>query len=105
MTSPAKSDPDAPTPAAVLDSHAAASGVAIVTDGLGATGTSAIVAEWAKGMVLRVVLSGTGSATTGIAAPFLAGLENPVPVVADGAGGVLIGDWATGTIVRVAAAD
>jgi glucose/arabinose dehydrogenase len=92
-------------PAAVLDSHAAASGVAIVSDALGTTGTSAIVAEWANGIVLRVALSGSGSATTGTATPFLVGLANPVPVLADGAGGVLIGDWATGTVVRVAAGD
>jgi len=94
-----------PTAAAVLDTHAAASGVAIVSDTLGATGTSAIVAEWAKGVVLRVALSGSGSTTTGAATPFLVGLANPVPVIADGAGGVLVGDWATGTVVRIAAAD
>jgi len=94
-----------PTPAAVLDTHAAASGVAIVSDALGAPGTSAIVAEWAKGMVLQVALRGSGSATTGTVTPFLVGLANPVPVLADGAGGVLVGDWATGTVARIAAAD
>ena len=94
----------APTPAAVLDTHAAASGVAIVSDALGSTGTSAIVAEWAKGMVLRIALSGSGSTTTGTATPFLGGLANPVAVIADGAGGVLVGDWATGTVFRIAAA-
>jgi glucose/arabinose dehydrogenase len=94
-----------PTAVAVLDTHAAASGVAIVSDALGATGTSAIVAEWARGMVVRVALSGSGLATTGTATPFLVGLANPVPVLADRAGGVLVGDWATGTVVRIAAAD
>jgi len=96
---------DAPTPAAVLDPHAAVSGVAIVDGQLGAGfGTSAIVAEWAKGSVLRVALGGSGSATTGIVTPFLVGLTSPVPVVADPAGGVVIGDWATGAIVRIAPA-
>ena len=92
-----------PTPVAILDTHAAASGVAIVNGQLGATvGTSAIVAEWSRGVVLRVALSGSGSATTGTAVPFVVGLQNPVPVLADGMGGVLIGDWATGRIVRIA---
>jgi glucose/arabinose dehydrogenase len=96
---------DAPTPAAVLDAHAAVSGVAIVDGQLGAgSGTSAIVAEWATGSVLRVALGGSGSATTGIVTPFLVGLTSPVPVAVDPAGGVLIGDWATGTIVRIAPA-
>ena len=60
------------------------------------------MAEWARGAVLRVALAGSGSATTGIAVPFVIGLENPVPVLTDGLGGVLIGDWATGRIVRIA---
>jgi glucose/arabinose dehydrogenase len=92
-----------PTPVAALDTHAAASGVAIVNGQPGTTvGTSAIVAEWARGVVLRVALTGSGSATTGVAVPFVVGLQNPVPVLADGMGGVLIGDWATGRIVRIA---
>ena len=91
-----------PTPIATLDTHAAASCVAIVNEQLGTTiGTSAIVAEWARGAVLRVALAGSGSATTGIAVPFILGLQNPVPVLTDGLGGVLIGDWATGRIVRI----
>ncbi len=69
------------------------------------TGTTAIVAEWANGMVLQVALSGSGSATTGTVTPFLVGLASPVAVLADGAGGVLVGDWATGTIVRIGAGD
>ena len=94
---------DEPTPVAILDTHAAASGVAIVNGELGTTiGTSAIVAEWARGVVVRVALSGSGSATTGSAVPFVVGLQNPVPVLVDGMGGVLIGDWATGRIVRIA---
>jgi glucose/arabinose dehydrogenase len=96
---------DAPTPVAALDPHAAVSGLAIVDGQLGAAlGTSAIVAEWASGVVLRVAITGSGSATTGIATPFVVGLANPVPVLAEPDGGVLIGDWATGTIVRIAPA-
>ena len=94
---------DEPTPVVALDTHAAASGVAIVSGELGtAVGTSAIVAEWARGIVVRVALGGSGSVTTGSVVPFVVGLQNPVPVLADGMGGVLIGDWATGRIVRIA---
>ena len=72
----------APTPVAVLDKHAAVSGVAIVTGGLGASrGPSALVAEWATGVVLRVALTHDGTTYTGTVEPFLTGLTQPVPVV------------------------
>jgi len=102
---------DVPGPVAVLDTHAAASGVAIVTGELGPTvGTSAVVAEWAKGVVLRVGLTsaasatGSGAVVTGTAVPFLTGFQSPVPVITDGTGALFIGDWAAGTVIRVAAA-
>jgi hypothetical protein len=73
-------------------------------------GTSAVVAEWAKGAVLRVGLAsaaaatGSGAVVTGTAVPFLTGFQSPVPVITDGTGALFIGDWAAGTVVRVAAA-
>jgi glucose/arabinose dehydrogenase len=95
----------APAPLAVLDAHAAVSGVAIVTDGLGASfEPSALVAEWATGKVLRVALSRDGTTYTGTVEPFLTGLTQPVPVVSAPDGAVIVGDWGTGTIYRVAAA-
>ena len=94
----------APSPVAVLDPHAAVSGVAIVTDGLGSSVTaSALVAEWATGKVLRVALTHDGSGYTGAVEPFLAGLTKPVPVASAPDGAVLVGDWGTGTIYRIAA--
>jgi glucose/arabinose dehydrogenase len=88
-----------------LDAHAAVSGVAIVTDGLGPSLTSsALVAEWATGKVLRVALVRDGATYTGTVEPFLTGLTNPVPIVCAPDGAVLVGDWATGTIYRIAAA-
>jgi glucose/arabinose dehydrogenase len=93
----------APSPVAVLDPHAAASGVAIVTDGLGASvRSSALVAEWATGTVLRVPLTHDGATYVGVAQPFLTGLSKPVPVVTAPDGAVFVGDWATGTIYRIA---
>jgi glucose/arabinose dehydrogenase len=92
-----------PKPAAVLDKHAGAGGVAIVTGQLGArVGTSAIVAEWAAGKVQRVALTRSGSTFGGSVWPFLAGFKNPLPVLATGDGAVLVGDWTTGTIYRIA---
>jgi glucose/arabinose dehydrogenase len=89
-----------PAPVAVLDAHAAVSGVAIVTGSLGpAVATAAIVAEWATGSVLLVPV-GAGAGTP---APFLTGLANPVAVVTAPDGAVLVGDWTTGTVYRVAA--
>lgn len=92
---------DQPQPVAVLDQHAAVSGVAIVTGQLGTTvGTSALVAEWADG----VTLTANGSTDTGIVHPFLTGFTNPVPVLAVPDGAVFVGDWTTGTICRITTA-
>jgi glucose/arabinose dehydrogenase len=91
-----------PDPVAVLDKHAAVSGVAIVVPPLtGTSGTAAIVAEWAAGKVQRVSLAGSGSTTTGTVGPFITGMANPVPVLLAPDGSLFIGDWKTGTIYRV----
>jgi glucose/arabinose dehydrogenase len=77
--------------------------VAIVTSGLGASiGSSAVVAEWATGTVLRVPLTHDGGTYAGVAQPFLTGLSKPVPVVTAPDGAVFVGDWGTGTIYRIA---
>jgi len=83
-----------PKQVAVLDTHAAAGGVAI-------EGTSAIVAEWQRGVVLRVALKRAGSGYTGAVTPFLTGLKNPLPVATTRGGALLVGDWATGKIYRI----
>jgi glucose/arabinose dehydrogenase len=93
-----------PAPIAVLDAHAGVSGVAIVTGQLGSTvATSAIVAEWSTGTVLRVGLERDGTTDRGTVGPFLAGFTNPVPVILDRDGSLLVGDWGTGTVYRIAA--
>ena len=96
--------PDVPQPTAVLDKHAAVSGVAIVTGQLGAAvGTSALVAEWATGKVQAVTLpKSTATSPAGTVRPFLTGLKNPVPVVRAPDGAILVGDWTQGTIYRIA---
>jgi glucose/arabinose dehydrogenase len=92
-----------PAPVAVLDPHAAVGGVAIVHAQLGATvGSSAIVAEWALGKVQRVALEASGSATAGTVASFLTGLTSPMPVLVGADGALFVGDWATGTVYRIA---
>jgi glucose/arabinose dehydrogenase len=93
-----------PKPTAVLDKHAAVSGVTILTGQLGKTiGTSAIVAEWAKSTVERVALTKHGSTYTGTVEPFLTGLKSPEPVATSPDSALLVGDWATGKIYRIAA--
>jgi glucose/arabinose dehydrogenase len=95
---------DAPHPTAVLEKHAAVSGLAIVTGRLGRTaGSSALVAEWAKGKVQRVALHRTGSAYKGSVAPFLTGMKRPVPVLLGSSGTLFVGDWATGTVYSISA--
>jgi glucose/arabinose dehydrogenase len=95
-----------PAPVAVLDKHAAVSGLAVVTGGFGpVAGASAFVAEWATGLVLRVALTRTadGSAWTGTVEPFLTGVSRPVPVAIAPDGSIVVGDWDTGTVYRIAA--
>lgn len=93
-----------PAPVAVLDEHAAVSGVAIVTGQLGAAvGTRALVAEWAKGVVKGVALTRQGSVFTGVVSTFISGLDKPVPVILGPDNALSIGDWGSGVIYRVAA--
>jgi glucose/arabinose dehydrogenase len=94
-----------PAPVAVLDKHAAVSGVAIVTGQLGSgVGTKALVAEWAKGVVNAVALTKLGSTYTGTVSTFISGLEQPVPVILGPDNALYIGDWGRGIVYRIAAA-
>ena len=89
---------------AVLDPHAALSGVAIVTGQLGpGVGTAAIVAEWHEHKVQQVSLEKGPSGYQGKVAPFVSGIDRPVAVSLAPDGSVMLGDWATGTVNRVAA--
>jgi glucose/arabinose dehydrogenase len=89
-----------PTPLAVLDAHAAAGGVAVLTGALERLlGKSALVAEWQTGVVKEADLEGSG----GTASTVLTGLSNPLPLVATRDGAVLVGDWSTGVVYRIAA--
>jgi glucose/arabinose dehydrogenase len=86
-----------PKPVGVLDPHAAAGGVAPLTRELGGGfDGSALVAEWQLSKVVRVDLG------SGEVEPFLTGLKNPLPVIATAGGAVLVGDWGTGRIYRIA---
>jgi len=93
-----------PAPLAVLDKHAAAGGVAVVSGQLGASvGHAALVTEWERGSLLRAPLraSGSGYASTE-AAVLLSGFENPLPLAVAPDGALLVGDWGSGTIYRIA---
>jgi glucose/arabinose dehydrogenase len=92
-----------PAPVAELDPHAAVAGVAITTGQLGpSVGTAAVVAEWATGSVLQVPLA-QGSATRGATPkPLLTGIAKPEPVLLAPDGALLVGDWKTGTLYRIA---
>jgi glucose/arabinose dehydrogenase len=92
-----------PSVVATLDKHAAAGGVAIVTGQLGsAVGVAAVVPEWELGKVLRVALKRNGSSYTGTVEPFLTGFKSPLPARVTPGGALLVGDWATGTVYRIA---
>jgi glucose/arabinose dehydrogenase len=95
-----------PEPLAELDRHAAVSGVAVVDGSLGETvGTAALVAEWTTGKVVRVGLDTTTTPVTSTgASTLLTGIGQPVAVATAPDGSLVVGDWASGTIYRIAAA-
>jgi glucose/arabinose dehydrogenase len=98
---PGRSCAAVPEPAAVLDQHAAVTGVAFLADRADGVATTAVVAEWATGKVLSVPLTGSGPATHGTATSYLTGIENPTAIATDAQGGLYVGDWASGTIYAV----
>ena len=69
-----------------------------------ALGTSAIVAEWSLGKVLRIELAPHGSTYRASVRQFLGGVKNPAAVAITPQGRVLVGDWSTGRIYEVARA-
>lgn len=90
-------------PIAVLDPHAAAGGVTVLTTQLGGRFSgSALVAEWQTGKVLRVVLRRTAAGYRGTVSSFLNGIANPLPVASAPDGSVLVGDWRSGVVYRIA---
>ena len=93
-----------PKPAAVLDAHAAAGGVALVSAQLGdGYRLSALVAEWQLGVVKRIPLHAVDGTYTGTAATFLTGFKHPLPVLA-ASSAMLVGDWGTGVVYRITTA-
>jgi len=93
-----------PQPIAVLDKHAAAGGVTVLTTQLDSRfAGSALVAEWQTGKVQRIPLERTSSGYRGTAQPFLTGIADPLPVTVTADGAVLVGDWSTGTVYRISA--
>jgi glucose/arabinose dehydrogenase len=92
-----------PTPLAVLDKHAAVGPVVIVTGQLGgSTGSSALVSEWQSAKVQRIALVKRGTGYTGKVSTWLTGLQHPLALALGPRHSVLVGDWATGTIYRIA---
>jgi glucose/arabinose dehydrogenase len=93
----------APTPVATLDPHAAVGGVVVATTQLGGRfATSAIVPEWNLAKVQRVALTKTSSGYKGSVAAFLTGFQHPLPVAFTSGGALLVGDWGSGLIYRIA---
>jgi len=93
-----------PAPVGVLDAHAAAGGVALLTLELaGRYRPSALVAEWQLGKIQRVALRRTSGGYSGTTSVFLTGFENPLPVISTRNGSILVGDWGTGIVYRISA--
>jgi glucose/arabinose dehydrogenase len=94
-----------PRPIALLDKHAAVGSVVILTGQLGrATSSTALVAEWQAAKVQRVTLAKASGGYTGSVSPWLTGLQHPLALIVTRTRSVLVGDWGTGTIYRIAPA-
>jgi glucose/arabinose dehydrogenase len=92
-----------PAPVGVLDPHAGVDGVAIVTGQLGpSVGHVALVAEWATGKVEGVTLTPTGSAPPATVSTVLEGLKHPTALAVAPDGSVIVGDWDSGILYRIA---
>jgi len=92
-----------PAPLAVLDKHAAVGDVLVTTGRLGTfAGTSALVPEWQAAKVQLVALRRVGSTYSARTVPFLTGIQNPLAITLAPDRSILAGDWATGTIYRIA---
>ena len=93
-----------PAPLAVLDKHAAAGGVAIISGQLGsAVGDVALVTEWERGSVLSVPLRRSGAGYAGArATSLLTGFKNPLPLAMASDGALFVGDWTRGIVYRIA---
>jgi len=92
-----------PLPLALLGAHRAPGPIVIVTGQLGpAVGTAALIGEWTAGKVARVVLVKRGSSYRGSPGVWLTGLHNPFAIAPAPDGSVLVGDWGTGLIYRIA---
>ena len=93
-----------PGPIAAVDKHAAAGGVALAAGQLGSNvGRAALVTEWERGVIERIALRrfGTGYASAR-AVPLVTGLDNPLALTLAADGALLVGDWGSGKIYRIA---
>jgi glucose/arabinose dehydrogenase len=95
---------DVQAPLAVLDKHAAAGGVAIVSGQFGsAVGDVALLTEWERGSVLSVPLRRSGAGYAGArATSLLTGFKNPLPLAMASDGALFVGDWTRGIVYRIA---
>jgi glucose/arabinose dehydrogenase len=92
-----------PAPLAVLDPHAAVGSVVLVTGELGpSVGTAALVGEWQTSKVARVGLVKRGNSFSGSTSTWLTGLRNPLALVLGPDHSLIVGDWGTGIIYRIA---
>jgi glucose/arabinose dehydrogenase len=96
-----------PKPLATLDKHAAAGPVVFTAGtlaGPGVPGLAALVTEWQTSKVARVAVTKTRGAYKGATATWLTGVRNPFALALAPGGAVIVGDWGTGTIYRIAPA-
>ena len=90
-------------PVAYLEPHSSADGIAF-------WGRDLFVAEWGEydskrhgREVVRLRFDGRGRPLARVATTFATGFDHPLALAVDPRGGLLVADWSTGRIVRIAA--
>jgi plastocyanin len=90
-------------PLATLGTHAVVDGIAFLPDTWGARyASTAVASEWALGKLIAIALKPRGSSFSATPSVLITGLENPGPVAATSDGALLVGEYRSGTIYRIA---
>jgi glucose/arabinose dehydrogenase/plastocyanin len=94
---------DVARPLATLDTHAVVDGITFLPSSWG-TGyaSTAVVSEWAPGKLVSIALKPRGDSFTATPSVLVTGLHNPGPLSIATDGAMLVGEYHSGTIYRIA---
>jgi glucose/arabinose dehydrogenase/plastocyanin len=90
-------------PLATLDTHAVLDGIAFLPSSWGPQyARTAVVSEWGPGKLVAIALKPRGRTFTATPSVLVTGVKNPGPLATTPDGGLLVGEYRSGTIYRIA---